>query len=170
MKNTTWIAMALVAVVLLVALGRWGSGRAEAAANIGEKKMTYPITKTDAEWKQQLTPEQYRILRQQGTEIAFTGKDWDNHAKGTYVCAADGNPLVSSDTKFESGTGWPSFWQPISKDAIKTNTDSTFGMTRVEVVCSKCGGHLGHVFEDGPKPTGLRYCMNSGAMKFIPAK
>jgi peptide-methionine (R)-S-oxide reductase len=128
------------------------------------------IVKTDAEWQKELTPEQYRILRKAGTERAFSGAYWNNHEKGTYVCAADGNPLFSSEAKFDSGTGWPSFTAPIRKDAVESKDDNSMFMQRTEVLCSRCGGHLGHVFDDGPAPTHLRYCMNSGAMKFVPAK
>jgi peptide-methionine (R)-S-oxide reductase len=124
------------------------------------------VMKTNEEWKKQLTPEQYRVLREAGTERAFSGKYWDNHEHGTYYCAACHQALFNSDTKFESGTGWPSFYQPVEKNAVTEHTDSTFGMKRTEVVCSRCGGHLGHVFDDGPEPTGLRYCMNSVSLEF----
>ncbi len=124
------------------------------------------VVKTEAEWKQQLTPEQYYILRQKGTERPFTSPLNDVHDHGVFKCAACGRELFSSDAKFDSGTGWPSFYQPISKEAVRTEEDHSFFSTRTEIVCAGCGGHLGHVFDDGPKPTGLRYCMNGVALKF----
>ncbi|MCW1382126.1 peptide-methionine (R)-S-oxide reductase MsrB [Novosphingobium sp. KCTC 2891] len=129
---------------------------------------TFPVRFSDAEWRKRLTPEQYYILREAGTERPFTSPLLKEHRRGTFVCAADGNALFSSATKFESGTGWPSFWQPL-KGGIGTSTDRSFGTTRTEVHCTRCGGHLGHVFDDGPQPTGLRYCMNGDALLFRPA-
>lgn len=124
------------------------------------------IEKTDAEWRKELTPEQYKVMREKGTERAFTGAYVDNHEHGTYKCAACGEPLFDSDTKFESGSGWPSFFKPLSADAVETEEDRTHGMRRTEVMCRKCGAHLGHVFDDGPKPTGQRYCVNSISLDF----
>jgi peptide-methionine (R)-S-oxide reductase len=159
--------MVLTGVLAMAATGP-AKGSAESAKT--REPEVGRVVKSDDEWKRELTPEQYRVLRRKGTETAFTGKYWNNHARGTYVCAGCGLTLFNSDQKFESGTGWPSFSAPIAASHVKIERDISFGMVREEVVCARCGGHLGHLFDDGPKPTGLRYCMNSVSMKFEPAK
>ena len=152
----TYLSIILLAVMLNTACSQ----------NKSRTEKTFNVNRSPEEWKKQLTPTQYHILREKGTERAFTGVYWNNHEKGDYYCAACHQKLFTSETKFESGTGWPSFYKPVNDLAVTVEQDLSYGMVRDEVRCSNCGGHLGHVFQDGPKPTGLRYCMNSGALTF----
>ena len=161
MKRRHFVLVGLGGLAVLAAR-QYGLKSSEAAAG------TFEITHTDAEWRKLLSPEQYAVLRKQGTERPFSSPLDKEHRAGTFACAGCQLPLYSSRTKFDSGTGWPSFWAPI-ESAVRTSEDNLFGMKRTEVHCRRCGGHLGHVFDDGPKPTGLRYCMNGVAMTFTPA-
>lgn len=136
----------------------------------GDDAPTPPVARTEEEWRKLLAPEPFKVLRKEGTERAFTGALHDNHARGTYRCAGCGLPLFSSEQKFDSGTGWPSFWAPLDPKNVGTRDDRSFFTVRTEVHCARCGGHLGHVFDDGPRPTGLRYCMNSASLAFEPAQ
>lgn len=162
------------AVILLLACNQSQNAMTD-SSKANEKKSTVlvvqgdtipKVIKSDAEWKKELNADEYYVLRQKGTERAFTGDLWDNKKTGIYTCAACNLPLFESSTKFKSGTGWPSFYQPIDEQSVAEETDYTLGMSRVEVLCARCDGHLGHVFPDGPKPSGLRYCINSVSLNF----
>ena len=164
-----WLAQPLASCAAApdAAAGKTSGGTKKSAARPAAVEK---IVKSEQDWKKTLNPTQYHVLREKGTERAFTGKYWDHHERGVYVCAACGLPLFDSSTKFDSGTGWPSFWAPIAKENVEEHRDATLGMIRIEATCARCGGHLGHIFDDGPKPTGVRYCMNSVSLGFEPKK
>ena len=162
------VKLTLIAVISFIVVfnGCLSPTPEEQNVELGESGTEFEVVKSESEWRKILTPQQFHILREKGTERAFSGRYHDNKTKGLYVCAGCEKELFHSDAKFDSGTGWPSFWEPVSEKSILTMPDNSLFMRRTEVLCSRCGGHLGHVFDDGPRPTGLRYCINSAALGF----